>query len=98
VRQQELINLLSQRANISRKEAWDIIRAFTDAVTETLVQGQKVTIPNFGVFTLSRLKAKTAINPSTGQHIQIPEMTIPRFRASTKLKRMMKGGDQQPGV
>jgi DNA-binding protein HU-beta len=62
-----------------------------DTVTGTLAEGERVSIFGFGVFETVDRAARTARNPSTGGTVQVPAMSVPRFRPGQALKDAVSG-------
>ncbi|WP_338982819.1 HU family DNA-binding protein [Spiroplasma endosymbiont of Othius punctulatus] len=52
----------------------------------TLISGTEVQLSGFGNFTLNRIKAHKGINPKTGESIEIPNITLVKFKAAKALK------------
>ena len=46
----ELVNAISEKAALSKKDAEKVLAAFTETVTESLTAGEKVQIVGFGSF------------------------------------------------
>lgn len=86
----ELIDELSERCDLSRKEARRLLSNFEKVVGENLAKGKKVSLSGFGVFEVTKRKKRKGINPRTGKRIEIPEIKSPHFRAGQKLKRYLK--------
>jgi len=87
VEQSELISEVGKAANISEKDAKKIIDAFVEAIKEGLKRGEKVTISGFGTFSLAKRKAREFLNPKTRQVHNIPEKTLPFFKAGTNFRK-----------
>lgn len=88
----ELINAIQTKVEGSTKAEIDsFIEAFTEVVTETLVDGGVVNILGFGRFETREKMAKEGVHPRTLEKITIPSMTVPKFVAGTLLKRAVKG-------
>jgi len=83
---QDLIDMIAENADISKSAAENALNAFLDGVTNTLKQGEKVSIPGFGSFETSERAARVGRNPQTGAEIQIPAATVAKFKAGKKLK------------
>jgi len=81
----ELIAVVAEKAELSKKDAEKAIKAFTDAVSEELVKGGKIQLVGFGTFAVSKRSATTGRNPRTGQSIKIPARNQPKFRAGKVL-------------
>ena len=87
----KLIEVLSSRLGISKREAEKYIKTFVGIVTEQLKQGNKVAVTGFGTFTTSKREAREGVNPqNTSERITIPAMTLPKFVAGKTLKDQLK--------
>lgn len=82
----ELIAATAERAGISKKDAERFLNAAIDAVTASLVAGEKVQVSGFGIFETKKREARTGRNPHTKETIQIPATRVPAFKASKSLK------------
>lgn len=86
----ELIGAVASKSEISKKDVEKVINAFTSIVTDTLVDGDKVTITGFGTFEVVERAARTGRNPQTGESIQIQASKSPKFKAGKALKDAVK--------
>ncbi|MBT3281059.1 MAG: HU family DNA-binding protein [Campylobacteraceae bacterium] len=82
----ELIDVMAEKAGLSKKDAGAALNAFTDAVTETLSKGDKLALIGFGTFSTSSRAAREGRNPSTGAAMKIAASTVAKFKAGSKLK------------
>lgn len=82
----ELINSIADKANCTKKDAASALDATIAAISEALVNGDKVSITGFGTFEVRQRDAKEAINPRTKEKIQIPAKKAPAFKAGKALK------------
>lgn len=85
----ELIAVVAEKAELSKKDAERAINAFTDAVSEELVKGGKVQIVGFGTFEVSERAARDGRNPKTGEAMPIAASRNPKFKAGKVLKDML---------
>lgn len=85
-----LVDAISQKMNLSKKDVGGVLESFTDAVTEEMRKGNKVTLTGFGTFRLSARAEREGINPQTKERIRIPAMNIPKFTAGKVLKEAVK--------
>ena len=83
---QELIDIISASADITKVAAEKALNTFTDTITKTLQEKGKVSIAGFGSFETSERAAREGINPQTRQPISIPASTVAKFKASKALK------------
>ena len=82
----DLINVMADEAEISKKEAEAALKAFVDAVTKALVKGDKVQLVGFGTFEVSKRSAREGRNPKTGETMKIAACKAPKFKAGKALK------------
>ena len=82
----ELIAVVAEKAELSKKDAEKAIKAFTDAVSEELVKGGKIQLVGFGTFEVSERAAREGRNPANGQPMQIAASKAPKFKAGKALK------------
>lgn len=87
----ELIGAVVSKSEISKKDVEKVINAFTNVVTDTLVDGDKVAITGFGTFEVVERAARTGRNPKTGESIEIGASKSPKFKAGKALKDAVKG-------
>ncbi|MEK7102639.1 MAG: HU family DNA-binding protein, partial [Patescibacteria group bacterium] len=74
----------------TKKMAEDAVDCVFDAITKSLSKGEEVSITGFGVFMAKKRAARMGVNPRTGQKIQVPATTTPKFRAGKALKEAVK--------
>ncbi len=87
----ELINVLAEKIGVSKKQAEDMIELFTDTVTSVLQGGGEVTLAGFGTFMAKVRAPRMGVNPQRPtEKIQIPSVTVPKFKAGLALKKALK--------
>ena len=86
----ELVDVLAKKADLSKKDAKLCIDTLTDEITKALTNKEEVRLTGFGKFTTSDRKARKGRNPQTGEEIQIPARTVPKFKAGKNLKEAVK--------
>ena len=86
----ELINQIAESADISKKAAGDALQGFMMAVTETMVQGDKLSLIGFGTFSATERSARTCRNPQTGKSMKIPAKKVVKFKVGSKLAEAVK--------
>ena len=85
----ELIAAIAGQAEVSKKDAEKVLKAFTDVVAEELKNGGKVQLVGFGTFEVSERAAREGRNPLTGKPMKIAASKTPKFKAGKALKDMM---------
>ena len=86
----QFVAAIAAKTGKSKAETGEMMDAIFDTITQTMVKGDSVNISGFGVFRVSRRKAREGINPRTGEKIQIAAKTAPKFRAGKTLKEAVK--------
>ena len=86
----DLINQIAESADISKKAAGDALQGFLEAVTDTMVKGDKLQLIGFGTFSVADRSARTCRNPQTGESMQIPAKKVVKFKVGSKLAEAVK--------
>ncbi len=85
---QGLIEAIAKKAGVSKSAAGKALEAFIEAVTTSLKKKEKVAIPGFGTFTVSK-RAKRTMKVG-GKTVEVPARIVPRFKAGKALKEAIK--------
>lgn len=86
----QLTDAVSIKAEISKKDAERVLTAFTNVITDTLVDGDKVAITGFGTFEVVERAERLGRNPATGEAMTIAASKSPKFKAGKALKDAVK--------
>lgn len=84
------VEKLADRHGITKAEARRSVELVFTEIEHGLADSQaegKYTIGTFGVFTITRRKARKGNNPRTGEPIEIKAGNVLRFRPSAQLKK-----------
>ncbi len=81
----ELVDSIAKQSGLTKTDAAKALDATLDAITSTLQNGDKVTLPGFGTFSTSKRSARTGRNPQTGKEIKIKAKTVAKFKAGKNL-------------
>ena len=82
----ELIDAITEDADLSKAAAGRALDAVINAVTGALKDGESVSLVGFGTFSVKARAARAGRNPQTGATIQIAAANIPSFKAGKALK------------
>ncbi len=82
----ELIAAVAAKTGLTKKDAERAVNATVEAITESLVKGDKVNVSGFGIFEVKNREARVGRNPRTKETIEIPATRLPAFKASKTLK------------
>ena len=82
----DLINRISEQANITRVKAETVINTIFDSMVDALVKGDRIEIRGFGSFVNRQYEAYKGRNPRTGEVIEVKEKQLPFFKVGKELK------------
>jgi DNA-binding protein HU-beta len=78
--------LASSVDGLTKKQAAEAFDAVFDAIGKLLRKDERVQVPGFGSFAVSRRAARKGRNPATGAAITIKASKSARFRPGRELK------------
>lgn len=91
-----LAEQIARETGVTKKDAEEMVAAFTAIVTRTLVQGGQVSIAGFGAFSARTRAGRIGVNPQNpSEQITIPPVTVPKFKAGLGLKKALKESGPQ---
>lgn len=79
----DLINVVSEKAGLTKAQANDAVAAVFDSIQDSLQKGEKAAFIGFGTFSTSERAAREGRNPRTGKTIQIAAKTNVKFKAGS---------------
>ena len=82
----ELVELVSDRAELSKKDAEAAVDAVFDVIVAAVVKGEEVKLSGFGIFSKKARAAREGTNPSNQAKIQIPASNTVAFKVSKAFK------------
>jgi len=90
VKREALAQKIAEKFDLPKKTAVEILNYFTELVSQNLKQGNKIKLPGLGTFKVRERKARTAINPKTGEKISVPATKVTKFTPAKELKELVK--------
>ena len=91
----QLAELLYEQIGLNKRESKDMVDAFFDLISDSLVQGEDVKISGFGNFQIRTKAPRPGRNPRTGEPVAIEARRVVTFHASPKLKESVQGGSSE---
>lgn len=92
-----LAQAIADKVGASKKEAEEMVNAFVSIVMSELQRSETVNIAGFGQFSAKTRAGRIGVNPQNpSQKIQIPPVTVPKFKAGKALKDSLKGKRHTP--
>lgn len=87
-----LIERIAAEAAVSKKDAERMLESLVKIIIGELKSGNEVTITGFGTFLARTRHARGGVNPQNpSERIQIPEVTVAKFKTGKTLKDALKG-------
>src|ERR1035437_10069830 len=92
----DLIDDVSRRAELTRKDSEVIVETIFERVVRSLRAGDKIEIRGFGSFRTRHRKSRVGRNPKTGDQVEVTAKKIPFFKPSKELKDMVNSYGEHP--
>jgi DNA-binding protein HU-beta len=92
----ELIVRASAISGITQTEIRQCVTPFLEAMSEALLNGEPISIREFGTFHIKEYPARNGRNPSTGESIIIPSRKAVRFKIKPEHKAFIGKGNKNP--
>ena len=89
----DFIEKISEDTGLNKIVVKKIIEGFLVNLRESLFEGERIELRNFGVFIVKRRKPKVGRNPKTGEIVNVPERLKVIFKPSKIFKKMEKSDE-----
>jgi nucleoid DNA-binding protein len=93
VTKRELVVDVAERLGYTQNEVADVIQGTLDTIIETLAEGNRLEIRNFGVFEIKTRDARIGRNPRTGEAVPITQKRVAIFKPGKALKLTVESDD-----
>ncbi|MBQ2349166.1 MAG: HU family DNA-binding protein [Clostridia bacterium] len=90
----DLISVVAEKNDITKKDAEKIVVSVFDAIIESVAKGEDVKIVGFGSFERRIRKARTGVDPRSREPITIPESKVPAFKPGKVFKEVVEKQEQ----
>lgn len=100
ITKRELVERVAHRVDGTTKSVTlEIVQGFLDEVIDTVSQGDRIELRDFGVFTPKDRAPRTARNPKTGESVAVPASRTVSFKVGKEFKqRLASNGNGNDGV
>jgi len=93
----DLIETLSQKTNLPKKQAEMIVDLVFNSMIQALKDGDRIEIRGFGSFKVKSYKPYQGRNPKTGEKVSVQAKKLPFFKVGKELKELVdKNKDKHP--
>lgn len=87
----ELIERLAQETRLGKNDAKVVVETIFDTIAQTLAEGGRVELRNFGILSLKTRKPRMGRNPKTGEQVFVPEKVVPYFKPGKAVINALNG-------
>ncbi len=91
----DFISELSQRMGYSVTETQKLVTDVINAMGNSFLEGDTVTVSNFGTFEVKKKMERIMVNPSTQQRMLVPPKLVLGFKPHTAWKELIKKGGEK---
>ena len=88
------ISVLSQRLGYTQDDTQKLVNTVIDAMNDTFMKGDIVSIPHFGTFEVKKRIERIVINPGTKQRMLVPPKLVLNFKPILAIKEKLKNGGE----
>ena len=82
----DLINLIAEKASITRVKSETVVNTVFDSMVEALLRDDRIEIRGFGSFVNRDYDSYKGRNPRTGEVIEVGQKKLPFFKVGKELK------------
>jgi len=82
----ELVQVVSESAELSKKDTQKVLDAAIAAIQNALVAGKNVSFIGFGTFSTTKRAARKARVPGTDRIVDVAATTAVKFKVGKRLK------------
>ncbi len=82
---QELVKRIAKQANLTQKQAADVLEVTLGSIREALQGGNEVRLVGFGSFKVRQSAARKGVNPRNRETIEVPAKDRVRFTPGKEL-------------
>lgn len=96
VTKKEIVKRISEEIGLTQLKTKEIVQKTFDAIVDALVTEKRIELRNFGVFEVKKRAARTARNPRTNQHVEVPAKFVVTFKPGKEMEERVGRLSEQP--
>src|ERR1041384_8155344 len=86
----DLVIRISNETGLVQQQVLDVIQKTLDYISQSLSQGRKVELRNFGVFEVKVRKARVGRNPNAPEpDVPIPQRAVVKFKPGKEMREQV---------
>ncbi len=82
----ELVDILSEAEDISRRSAKRVVDAVFESMSAALIEGNRIEVRGLGSFKVKHYNGYKGRNPKTGEKVSINPKRLPVFKVGRELR------------
>lgn len=82
----QIVTALSEKTGMAKKEVNGFFEELTTLAYKEVKKSGEFVLPGFGKMVKAKRKARTGVNPATGEKIKIAAKTVVKFRLAKAAK------------
>ena len=90
MRKRDIVLKISEETGVKQVVVKDVVQRTFDIIVETLKNGERIELRNFGVFQVKKRKRRVGRNPKTGEVVPVPERRTVVFKPGLEMKKLIK--------
>lgn len=83
----ELVEAIAKETGLTKTKSGEVLTTIVNTITESLKNGEKVSLVGFGTWTTTKRAERKGRNPKTGEEITIASRTVAKFKAGNELTK-----------
>ena len=85
----ELVIRVANKLGMTQSTVAKIIEGAFETISQTLAEGKRWELRDFGVFEVKTRASRIGRNPRTGEQVPVPERKVVTFRPGKKMKELV---------
>ncbi len=85
----DLVEQVAKEAEMTKKDAEQLVEIIFDSITDSLNKGEKIELRGFGSFRVRERNSRMGRNPKTGEAVAIPAKRVAYFKPGKDLKELI---------
>jgi nucleoid DNA-binding protein len=87
---EDVIDHVSRKTKVSKRTARVAVRSAFAAIAQAMHRHERVAVPAFGAFCVSRRRGRRVLHPATGLPVRIRAGFVPAFRPFDELRHTVR--------
>jgi integration host factor subunit beta len=96
IRSEFVTRIAEQNPHLFARDVEALVRVILDRIAETLANGDRVELRDFGTFTTKELLGRRARNPRTGEAVTVAAKQNIHFKPGKAMKARLNRGEVSP--